>query len=404
MRAAIIGGGPAGLMAAEILAAAGVHVTIYDSMPSLARQFLMAGRGGLNITHSEALDKLMTRYGGAADQLAGAIVAFPPSALIAWCAGLEQSTFTGSSGRVFPEAMKASPLLRAWLRRLDAMGVEVKLRHVFRGWDSKGQLLFDCEGGRVTATADAVILAMGGASWPRLGSDGGWVETLKARGIDIAPLRPAKCGFEVDWSQHFRTHFAGAPLKNVTFIFRGARVLGECTISGYGLEGGAIYTLSAALRDAIERDGEAGLTLDLKPDMSVDALAQRLNVPRGKTSLSNHLRKRAALPAIEIALLRETGAPFEEARKLAAHIKALPLRLVRARPIERAISTAGGVRFSGLDAHFMLTSMPGVFCAGEMLDWEAPTGGYLLQASMATGAAAGAGAVGYLNRQSSPEH
>ncbi len=396
--AAIIGGGPAGLMAAEVLARNGVKVTIYERMPSLARKFLMAGRGGLNITHSEPMPKFLKRYGDAEAVLFPAIESFPPSALIAWCEELGQETFTGSSGRVFPKSMKASPLLRAWLKRLDGQGVEVKLRHSFRGWDDAGRLLItDADGATQAIQADATILAMGGASWPRLGSDGGWIAHLHAKGVAITPLRPANCGFEVEWSQHLRDNFAGSPLKNVALIFNGARVTGECTVSEYGLEGGAVYTQSAALRDAIEREGQALLTIDLKPDMSAEVLAQRLAAPRGKTSLSNHLRKRLAMPAIEIALLRETGAPFDDPRRLATHIKALPLRLVRTRPIERAISSAGGIAFSELDEWLMLKRMPGVFCAGEMLDWEAPTGGYLLQACIATGFAAGQGAARWLD-------
>ncbi len=395
--AAVIGGGPAGLMAAEMLARDGAHVTIYERMPSLARKFLMAGRGGLNITHSEPLARFLKRYGDEEGHLAAAIDAFSPAALIAWCEELGQETFVGSSGRVFPKSMKASPLLRAWLRRLNGQGVQVKLRHHFRGWDEAGRLLVeDADGELHKIDADATILAMGGASWARLGSDGAWSSLLRAKGVALLPWRPANCGFDVAWSQHLRDNFAGSPLKNVALVFNDVRVTGECTISGYGLEGGAIYTQSAALRDAIDRDGEALLMIDLKPDMSADVLAQRLEAPRGKTSLSNHLRKRLAMPAIEIALLRETDAPFDDPRKLAAHIKALPLRLLGVRPIERAISSAGGIAFSELDENFMLKRMPGVFCAGEMLDWEAPTGGYLLQACMATGFAAGQGAIAWL--------
>ncbi len=394
--AAVIGGGPAGLMAAERLALAGVKVTVYDRMPSLARKFLMAGRGGLNITHAEEFEAFIKRYGDASEHLLAAIESFSPAAMRNWCAALGQDTFVGSSGRVFPSSMKASPLLRAWLRRLASQGVEVKLRHVFRGWAANGDLEFEHAGAPVKVRADAVILAMGGASWPRLGSDGGWADELRARGIAIAPLRPANCGFEVAWSEHLRARFAGSPLKNVALRFGGRNLRGECVIAAYGLEGGAIYALSALLRDAIEREGSALLKIDLRPDTSIEALSQKLSATRGKESLSNFLRKRVGASPLEIALLHETHAPFEDARNLAAHIKAMPLRLLRPRPIEKAISTAGGVAFSELDERYMLKKCPGVFCAGEMLDWEAPTGGYLLQACMATGAAAGEGAAQWL--------
>lgn len=399
-RAVVIGGGPAGLMAAERIAMAGVRVTVYERMPSLARKFLMAGRGGLNVTHSEDAGAFLGRYGAASEQLVQAIAAFPPEALRAWCAGLGEETFIGSSGRVFPRSMKASPLLRAWLRRLSGQGVEVRLRHVFRGWDSQGDLLFaSADGESERVRADAVVLAMGGASWPRLGSDGGWADILRARGIQIASLRPANCGFDVDWSAHLRERHAGSPVKNVQFTFEDQSLRGECVVTQYGLEGGAVYALSAVLRDAIERDGFAVLHLDLRPDTSVEALAEKLSTPRGKNSLSNHLRKRAGLSTVEIALLHETHASFDDARKLAAHIKALPLKLLRPRPLERAISTAGGVAFVELNAHYMLNRMPGVFCAGEMVDWEAPTGGYLLQACLATGVAAGDGAAAWIAAQ-----
>ncbi len=398
--ATIIGGGPAGLMAAEVLASGGAHVVIFDRMPSLARKFLMAGRGGLNLTHSEPFEDFMRRYGARAENLRPAIEAFPPERLRAWCEGLGVATFVGSSGRVFPQSLKASPLLRAWLRRLGELGVEVRLRHSFSGWDEEGRILFASTGGEAVAIeADATVLALGGASWPRLGSDGGWREILARRGVSISPLEPANCGFEISWSAHLRERHAGTPLKNIALTFGEQRVRGECVLTAEGIEGGAVYALSARWRDAIARDGEAIVHLDLKPDTDASALSRKLAAPRGKASLANHLRKQAGLSGAALALLHEIAAPFADASKLAAHIKALPLRLRAARPIERAISTAGGVAFSELDENYMLRRIPGVFCAGEMLDWEAPTGGYLLQASFATGVAAGQGALDWLRRK-----
>lgn len=395
--AAVIGGGPAGLMAAERIARSGAQVTIYERMPSLARKFLMAGRGGLNITHSEPVETFLTRYGAAAPRLARAIAAFPPMALRAWCAELGEATFVGSSGRVFPRRMKTSPLLRAWLRRLQAHGAQVRLRHEFRGWDTDGRVSFGlADGSSVLAQADAVVLAMGGASWPRLGSDGGWAPLLAARGIVIAPLRAANCGFEVAWSSHLRERFAGAPLKNVSLRACGETVRGECVVASHGLEGGAIYALSSRLRDAIEAAGPVTIFIDLKPDTPTDALARKLGAPRRKASLGNHLRKTCGLSPLAIAMLHETHAPFDSADALAAFIKALPVTLLRPRPIAEAISSAGGVALWELDETFMLKKMAGVFCAGEMIDWEAPTGGYLLQACLATGAAAGEGAARWL--------
>ena len=395
--AAVIGGGPAGLMAAETLADRGVRVVVFERMPSLARKLLMAGRGGLNITHNEDYTRFVARYGAALSHLKPALDAFTPADMRAWCEALGQPAFVGSSGRVFPQSMKASPLLRAWLRRLADKGVAVKLRHTFRGWDDAGCLVFEnADGASVAVRAGVTVLALGGASWPRLGSDGGWTAALARHGVAIAPLRPANCGFEVGWSAHMREHLAGAPVKNVTLSACGHTARGEFTLSAYGIEGGVVYALSAPLRDAIEADGETLLHVDLRPDTPQDALQRKLAQPRGKASLSNHLRKRVNLSPAEIALLRETGAPFDDPAALSAHIKALPLRLLRPRPLERAISTAGGVPFAEIDSHFMLTRMPGVFCAGEMLDWEAPTGGYLLQGCFATGKAAGAGAADWL--------
>ena len=396
---AVIGAGPAGLMAAERLARAGVRVTVHERMPSVARKFLMAGRGGLNLTHSEPLEAFLKRYGDEPREVARWIDAFSPAELIAWAEGLGQPTFVGSSGRVFPRAMKASPLLRAWLERLQAMGVEVRTRSRWTGWRDGALVLQTPEGERLEQ-ADAVVLALGGASWPRLGSDGAWRPWLEAAGVEVAPFRPANAGFDVAWSDAFKLRFAGRPLK-AAFSFGGRTVRGEAVISTYGIEGGAIYALSAALRDAIEADGAAVLTVDLKPDLSLDRLTERLQRPRGKASLSNHLRKAAGLDSLAIGLMREAGDPPAQGAALAERMKALPLRLLAMQGLDRAISSAGGVRLDQLDEDLMLRRRPGVFVAGEMLDWEAPTGGYLLQASFASGAAAAAGVLSWLDRPAS---
>ncbi len=397
--AAIVGGGPAGLIAAETLARANIAVTIYERMPSLGRKFLMAGRGGLNLTHSEDLDRFVARYGGAHPHLWRAVEAFPPERLRDWSAELGQPTFAGTSGRVFPQAMKASPLLRAWLRRLDSMGVRVALRHRWTGWADDGALMFDTPDGVFRAAPDVTLLAMGGASWPRLGSDGGFAEILAREGISIAPLRPSNCGFRVAWSDHLRARFEGQPLKPVALSFGGQRVRGEAVITSDGLEGGAIYALSPLLREAINASGDAELIVDLLPDTDADMVVHRLSAPRGKQSLSNALRKTLSLSPVAIGLAQEMtggklGALGPEA--MAAFLKAVPVRLTGIAPIERAISTAGGVTFDAIDESFMLNKKPGVFVAGEMLDWEAPTGGYLLQACFATGFAAGEGAARWL--------
>ncbi len=402
---AIIGAGPAGLMAAEVLAQGGAGVTVYDAMPSAGRKLLMAGRGGLNLTHSEALPEFLTRYGEAQPRLACAITAFPPAALRDWSEALGQPTFVGSSGRVFPTAFKASPLLRAWLRRLDAIGVRVTLRRRWTGWNDAGQLLFQAPDGERLVDARATVLALGGASWPRLGSNGSWVETLAEREIAISPLRPANCGFTVAWSEIFRDRFEGQPLKGVSLSFGSHTVRGEAVITRAGLEGGAIYALSANLREAIARTGQATLHLALRPDLEVQDLMAQLSKPRGRQSLSNFLRKAAHLSPAAIGLLQETaiasGVSLSSlsSASLAGLINAVPIRLDGVAPITRAISTAGGISFDELDADFMIRRLPGVFAAGEMLDWEAPTGGYLLQAAFATGAAAGKGALKWLNRR-----
>jgi uncharacterized flavoprotein (TIGR03862 family) len=399
---AVIGGGPAGLMAAEVLAGGGAHVTLYERMPSAGRKFLLAGRGGLNLTHSEELERLLERYGAATPRLRAAIEAFSPAALRAWCEGLGQVTFVGSSGRIFPQALKASPLLRAWLRRLAAMGVEFKSRHRWVGWDGDGALIFDIPQGRVSAHADATMLALGGASWPRLGSDGGWVEVMAKAGIKVTPLAPANCGFVAAWSDVFIGRFEGQPLKRIALSFASHKARGEAMVTRGGLEGGGIYALSGRLREAIAADGEAVIHIDLRPDIAAAALAQRLEAPRGKQSLATFLRKTLALAPVAIGLLHEaTAESLERASAmtpaaLAALIKAVPIRLRGVAPLASAISTAGGVAFEEINESFMLRHRPGVFVAGEMLDWEAPTGGYLLQASFATAAAAGRGALAWL--------
>ena len=402
--AAVIGAGPAGLMAAEMLAAEGVAVTVYDHMPAPGRKFLMAGRGGLNLTHSEELPRFLSRYGTAEPSLRAAIEAFPPEALIAWCEGLGQPVFTGTSGRVFPQPMKASPLLRAWLARLGALKVRFRPRHRWTGWDEAQRLMFDTPQGRIAAEAAATIFALGGASWPRLGSDGHWTTIFAEARIEVSPLKPSNCGFAADFSDLFLERFAGHPIKGAAFGFGGRTVRGEAIVTKTGLEGGAIYALSPLLRDAIERDGRALLTIDLRPGVSTEHLEAALSRPRGKQSLSNALRKAAKLEPAAIGLLHETarreGKPLAAAtpEELAARIKDVPVPLVAPALVERAISTAGGVAFNELDEHFMLLKKPGAFIAGEMLDWEAPTGGYLLQGCFSTGVAAAQGALAWLRK------
>ncbi|MBX9760388.1 MAG: TIGR03862 family flavoprotein [Beijerinckiaceae bacterium] len=386
---AIIGGGAAGLMAAEAVALSGARAIIYDRMPSLARKFLLAGRGGLNLTHSEPLDAFVTRYGAASGRLAPILEAFPPADLIAWCEALGEPTFVGTSGRVFPTSFKASPLLRRWLRRLESQGVEVRQRHAFAGFDAHGKPVIEGpDGARASVEADATILALGGASWPRLGSDGSWAEALREKGVHVAPLRPSNCGFEVAWSPFLREKFAGAPLKNVALTFGRVRLRGEAMISQSGLEGGGIYALSGAMRDSIEANGFATLYIDLRPDLSPAALLARLHEAKASQSISNVLRKLGLSPAAA-GLLREPGPLPKDAEGLAKLIKGVPVHLTGVRPIARAISSAGGVAWDEVDANLMLTHLPGVFVAGEMLDWEAPTGGYLLQACFSTGRMAG---------------
>jgi len=391
---AVVGGGPAGLMAAEVLAGAGCAVTVYERMPSVGRKFLMAGRGGLNLTHSEDFETFVGRYGPAAGRLRPMIEAFPPAALTAWAEGLGQPTFTGSSGRVFPKALKASPLLRAWLRRLAELGVEIRTRHDWLGFAPDGGLRFRTPEGEATVRPDAAVLALGGASWPRLGSDGAWARHF----ADVAPFRPSNVGFDVAWSGMFRDRFEGQPLKNVALALGDRTARGDAVVTRYGLEGGAVYALSAPIRDAIEAEGAAVVEVDLRPDQTVGKLTQKLLRPRKGESLANQLRKALSLSPLEVNLLREVAGkdlPAEPAA-LARLIKAAPLRLTGVQPIARAISTAGGLTLEALDDRLMLRSRPGVFAAGEMLDWEAPTGGYLLQASFASGVAAAKGALAWL--------
>jgi len=400
--AIVIGAGPAGLMAAEILASAGVRVTIFDRMKTPGRKFLIAGRGGLNITHSEDFEILLTRYGPARARLREALEHFSPAALRAWCESLGEPTFVGSSGRVFPAGFKASPLLRAWLRRLDSLGVAFKPQHEWRGWGDDGAPIIFGPEGQVEGAADATVLALGGASWPHLGSDGAWVTAMSRAAIATAPLRPANCGFLTKWSDHFSELFEGEPLKGIALSFGGESVRGEAIVTRAGLEGGALYALSAPLREAIAASGEAILRVALRPDLSQDELQRRIEARDPKQSFSTFARKSLKLSAVAIGLLQEcakkASLPIAEmdARQLAELVNAAPVRLTGAAPLTRAISTAGGIVFDEIDATFMLARRPGVFVAGEMLDWEAPTGGYLLQASFATGAAAGRGALDWI--------
>lgn len=398
---AIIGAGPAALMAAETLATSGHRVAIYDRMPSPARKLLIAGRGGLNLTHSEPLAQFLTRYGDDAEPLEAAIRAFPPEAVRSWCAGLGIETFVGSSGRVFPKGMKASGLLRAWLRRLTQYGVTYHPRHRWLGWNDTG-LVFETPTGPLTVTADATLLALGGASWPRLGSDGSWVDILVRQAIPVLPLQPANCGFITQWSDFFRERFAGHPLKSLAITHGEIRRQGEAMITEHGLEGGLIYSFSRALRTEIQAQGYAPILLDLRPTMTIEALRQKLSVG-GSKSLGARLRS-VGFSATEVALLHETTLKPGELPDLATRLKAIPLTLLAPTDIARAISSAGGLSWRALDEHYMLRRKPGVFVAGEMIDWDAPTGGYLLQACFSTGVAAAKGIARYLASEGAPEH
>jgi len=399
-RVAIIGGGPAGLMAAEVLGQAGVDVDLYDAMPSVGRKFLLAGVGGMNITHAEDYAAFVSRYAERAGDLRPLLDAFSPDSLREWIHGLGIDTFVGSSGRVFPSDMKAAPLLRAWLKRLRESGVQLHTRQRWLGWDEHGALRIAGPQGETQVEADATLLALGGGSWARLGSDGAWVPLLQNRGIAIAPLQPANCGFEVaGWSEHLREKFAGAPLKTVSLALPGeAPRKGEFVLTATGIEGSLVYALSAPIRNTINRDGAATVLLDLLPDRTLTQVASALARPRGSQSMAKHLHRQLKLDGVKAALLRELtdATTFQAPQALAAAIKALPIRLVRPRPLDEAISSAGGVPFEELDEDLMLRRLPGVFCAGEMLDWEAPTGGYLLTACFAIGRAAAEGMLRWL--------
>jgi uncharacterized flavoprotein (TIGR03862 family) len=400
-RIAVVGGGPAGLMAAETIAKSGASVEIFDAMPSVGRKFLMAGKSGLNLTHAEDFSRFLDRFGASREQLAPLLRQFGPAELRQWAAGLGIETFVGSSGRVFPTNFKAAPLLRAWLRQLRESGVGFHMRHKFRGWNDNA-LVFETPNGAVTIEAEAVVLALGGASWPRLGSDAAWVPVLARRGVAIQPFLPANCGFDIGWSPHFRDRFAGVPVKSVALTVGDATNRGEFVITASGIEGSAVYAHAAALRDAIVATGAAELILDLAPDRTVQRLTAELSEPRGSRSMSDHLRRRCGIVGVKAGLLRECLTPdqFAEPHLLAAGIKALRLKLRGTRPIAEAISSAGGISFDAVDDALMLRALPGVFCAGEMLDWEVPTGGYLLTACFAMGRAAGLGVTAWLDQNS----
>ncbi len=409
-RVAIIGGGPAGLMAAEAARTAGAAVDVYDRMGSVGRKFLVAGKGGLNLTHSDPFDVFVARYGNRASEVGPWLRAFDADAMRAWARELGVETFVGSSGRVFPMDLKAAPLLRGWVRRLRANGVRFHMHQDWRGWDETGALRFVHEGEQRRVEADATVLALGGGSWPILGSDGSWTPLLDQRGVDIAPLQASNCGFDVDWSEHFATRHAGHPVKPVVVEWADARGnmsrrQGEFVITANGVEGSLIYACSAALRDAISAHGSATIRLDLAPGRDLQRLVRDLAQPRGHRSLSEHLRRHAGIEGVKAGLLYEvmSKTDLQDPVPLAATIKSLPLKLLRPRPLAEAISTAGGVRFVAVDANLMLRALPGVFCAGEMIDWEAPTGGYLLSACFASGRIAGEGAAQFVShKQAAP--
>jgi uncharacterized flavoprotein (TIGR03862 family) len=414
----VVGGGPAGLMAAEVLSAAGISVSLYDAMPTVGRKFLLAGKGGLNLTHSEPIDIFQSRYGARQNQIAALLRGFGPAELRDWAGTLGIASFVGSSGRVFPADMKAAPLLRAWLHRLrhPAAGAPVQfhMRHRWTGWEAdagtRRDLVFETPNGRRSVRAHALVLALGGASWARLGSDGAWVEPLRERGVQVAPLVPANCGFEVDggWSAHFGARFAGMPFKSVAigFVSTGGEIFqrrGEFVATAAGVEGSLIYAASGLLRNEIAACGRATLTIDLLPALSPQRVLAEVEHPRGSRSLSSHLKSRLGIDGIKAGLLHELLAreDIADPAKLAGALKSLPLTLVAPRPIDEAISSAGGACFESLDARLMLTCLPGIFCAGEMLDWEAPTGGYLLTASMASGRVAARGVLDWMGRADS---
>ncbi|MCP3751730.1 TIGR03862 family flavoprotein [Pseudomonas sp. SBB6] len=397
---AIIGGGPAGLMAAEVLSQAGVAVELYDAMPSVGRKFLLAGVGGMNITHSEPYPAFISRYAERAGEVAHLLEGFDADVLRQWIHDLGIETFVGSSGRVFPRDMKAAPLLRAWLKRLRDAGVVIHTRHRWLGWNTEGALRIAYPQGELTLKPAATVLALGGGSWARLGSDAAWLPWLQAQGVQIAPLQAANCGFEVEgWSAVLKDKFAGAPLKNIALSLDGQSPrLGECVVTAQGLEGSLVYAWSAQIREAINHDGSARVLIDLLPNRPVDKIQQALAKPRGSRSMAKHLHSQLGLDGVKAALLREQTdqQTFADPALLAQAIKALPVTLVRPRPLDEAISSAGGVTFEALDPRLMLKQLPGVFCAGEMLDWEAPTGGYLLTACFASGRKAGLGLLDWL--------
>lgn len=402
---AVVGCGPAGLMAADVLSQNGVRVDLFEAKPSAGRKFLVAGKGGLNITHAEPFDSFLARFGAQAEILRPMLSQFGPAEVKAWCHELGQQSFVGPSGRVFPTDMKAFPLLKPWLDRLRDRGVELRTRHNWVGWDADSALMFEVGHEHKTYQSDATIFGMGGASWPKLGSDGAWLPQLHERGIGVARMKPSNCGFDINWSPHFAEKFAGAPLKSVVLRVRSAAGIlfarkGSCTVTQTGIEGSLVYAASAFIRDEIEASGDATIELDLSPDRSIEKLTERLSISRGSRSLSNHLRRAVKLQGVELGLLREFAADtLQDATALAGAIKSLPIPIVATRPLAEAISTAGGVRFESLDKDLMAVNHPGVFFAGEMLDWEAPTGGYLLTACLATGNWAAHGALKWLNRE-----
>jgi uncharacterized flavoprotein (TIGR03862 family) len=397
--AVIIGGGPAGLMAAEVLIGHGVKVDVYDSMPSLGRKFLIAGRGGLNLTHSEPFEQFVSRYGNRRDKIEPMLRSFGPDQLIEWAGRLGIETFVGTSGRVFPVGMKTSPLLRAWLKRLDEAGVTFQLSHKWLGWNEDKSLKFQTPEGEKNIQADAVILALGGGSWARLGSDGAWVKWLDQAGVKVAALKPSNCGFDVKWSPHFSERFDGQPLKSVALSFGEFHRQGEFIVTKDGVQGSLIYAASASIRDEIEAKGNAVITLDMSPDRSEEWLVEKLSKPRGSRSMASHLEKTVGLKGVKVGLLHEfmPKEDFANVKKLASFIKQMPIPLIAPRPLDEAISSAGGVTFEALDENLMLRNLRGVFCAGEMLDWEAPTGGYLLTACFASGRTAAAGVIKLLD-------
>jgi uncharacterized flavoprotein (TIGR03862 family) len=412
-RVAVVGGGPAGLMAAEVLVLGGAQVDLFDAMPSVGRKFLLAGKGGLNLTHSESFEPFVQRYAARSSNIAPMLNAFGPTQMREWAMGLGIPTFVGSSGRVFPVDLKAAPLLRGWLHRLRQQGVRFHMRHRWLGWDGAGALKFQTALGERTERFDAVLLALGGGSWARLGSDGAWVPLLRQHDVDVAALQPSNCGFDVTapsvstgWSEHFRSRFAGHPLKNVALRFQGLNgtefhQAGEFVITEGGVEGNLIYAASGPVRDALLARGEAVVHIDLLPQRDASFVAAEVARPRGSRSLATHLKSRLGIDGVKAALLHELlpREVMNQAPALAAAIKTLPLKLTAARPIDEAISSAGGVRFEALDEGLMLQAQTGVFCAGEMLDWEAPTGGYLLTACMASGLCAGQGVLTYLRQR-----